>query len=50
MNAYYGKFRKQLPLLDFCIGPSTQEDRIIKHLLALLKLKSDFLLSLASGA
>ena len=41
MNAYIEKFRTQLPLLEFCSGPSTQEDGIIKHLLSLLELKSD---------
>lgn len=42
MNAYIEKFRTQLPLLEFCSGPSTQEDGIIKHLLSLLELKSDY--------
>ena len=42
MKTYIEKFRKQLPLLDFCSGPSTQEDGIIKHLLGLLELESDY--------
>ena len=29
MNAHIEKFRTQLPLLEFCSGPSTQEDGII---------------------
>ena len=46
MNAYIEKFRKQLPLLEFCSGPFTQEDGIIKHLLGLLELKSDYFVEL----
>ena len=46
MNTYSEKFRKQLPLLDFCSGPSTQEDGIIKHLLSLLELESDYFVEL----
>ena len=42
MNAYIEKFRTQLPLLEFCSGPSTQEDGIIEQLLSLLQLKSDY--------
>jgi len=42
MNAYIDKFRKQLPLLEYCSGPGTQEDGIIRHLLDLLDLKSNY--------
>jgi len=50
MNSYIERFRKQLPLLDFCSAPSTQEDGIIKHLLGLLELESDFLVEFGQQA
>ena len=42
MNRYIEKFKHQLPLLKYCDGPGTQEDGIIRHLLGLLELKSNY--------
>ena len=50
MNTYIERVRKQLPLLHLCSGPSTQEDGIIKHLLGLLELESDFFVEFGQRA
>lgn len=42
MNHYIEKFKSQLPLLRYCEGPGTQEDGIIRHLLGLLDLESNY--------
>ena len=42
MNGYIEKFKKQLPLLQYCSGPGTQEYGIIRHLLGLLDLESNY--------
>ena len=42
MNNYIEKFKSQLPLLRYCEGPGTQEDGIIRHLLGLLDLESNY--------
>jgi len=42
MNYYINKFRAQLPLLNYCEGPGTQEDGIIRHLLGLVNLSSNY--------
>jgi FkbM family methyltransferase len=42
MNNYIEKLKGQLPLLKYCDGPGTQEDGIIRHLLGLLDLKSNY--------
>ena len=49
MNAYIEKFKRKLPLLEFCSGPSTQEDGIIKYLLSVLELKSDYFVDVGGG-
>jgi hypothetical protein len=46
MNAYIEKFKKQLPLLKYCSGPGTQEDGIIRHLLSLRYLESNWFMEL----
>jgi len=42
MNTYIERFKEQLPFLKYCSGPGTQEDGIIRHLLGLLDLKSNW--------
>ncbi|UPM49176.1 FkbM family methyltransferase [Synechococcus sp. A10-1-5-1] len=42
MNEYINKFRNLLPLLNHCEGPGTMEDGIIRHLLDILDLKSNY--------